>query len=249
MTKDHAPLELSGTCSPTGWEPPADLPEAEWRRFGVALSKLERGLGWLVGDWWIYGNQHYGRRKAMTEAEDWEGPSFQSCCNAASVCRRFEGYRRRELLSFSHHAAVASLPMRRVDELLDWCMETTPPRSVRELREKLGEHRVEYTSHTVEVAPRKVVYISTSDASSAPKFPRVPEAPRAADPPASPPATREIAHVMTLALAPDVYARLRRYADVVQLSTDEALERLVEEALQRNEMLVTGSNINDGPRH
>jgi hypothetical protein len=265
MTK-NAPLELSGTCSPTGWEPPADLPEAEWRAVGVALGKLERSIQWLVGDWWIYGEERgYGVRKAMTEDADWEGPSFQTCMNCATVARAFaETYRRREVLTFAHHAEVASLPQWEADVMLAWCEETTPPHSVRELRERLGKHRVEYTSHTVKVAPRKVeivshpveatprkvaVYTSASAASSAPKFPRVPEAPRAVDPPASPPAPRTIRYTMTLSLAPDNYDRLGRYAAVMELPVDEALERLVEEALERVDVLVVASNANSGPRH
>jgi hypothetical protein len=31
----------------------------------------------------------YGQRKAIVEAEDWEGPDFKTCANAAVVCRAF----------------------------------------------------------------------------------------------------------------------------------------------------------------
>ena len=33
----------------------------------------------------------------------WTGPSYQTCKDAASVCRRFERSVRRDLLSFKHH--------------------------------------------------------------------------------------------------------------------------------------------------
>jgi hypothetical protein len=44
----------------------------------------------------------------MTDSPDWKGPAFGACMNAASVCRAFETSRRREVLSFKHHAAVAT---------------------------------------------------------------------------------------------------------------------------------------------
>ena len=56
-------------------------------------------------------------RKAIVEAEDWEGPDFQTCMNAASVCRAFETSRRREVLSFRHYAEVAGPRMLIVQNL------------------------------------------------------------------------------------------------------------------------------------
>jgi hypothetical protein len=50
--------------------------------------------------WWAYGEARYGERKAIVDAEDWEGPSFEAAMNGASVCRKFETSRRREVLSF-----------------------------------------------------------------------------------------------------------------------------------------------------
>jgi hypothetical protein len=61
-----------------------------------------------------------GQRKAVVEADDWEGPEFGVCANAASICRAFETSRRREHLTFKHHAEVASLPAPEADALLDW---------------------------------------------------------------------------------------------------------------------------------
>jgi hypothetical protein len=34
--------------------------------------------------------------KAIVEAQDWDGPDFKTCANAASVARAFETSRRRE---------------------------------------------------------------------------------------------------------------------------------------------------------
>jgi hypothetical protein len=43
----------------------------------------------------------------------------------------FEFSRRRENLSFQHHAEAAALPPDEADTLLDWCEETPKPRSTR----------------------------------------------------------------------------------------------------------------------
>jgi hypothetical protein len=72
----------------------------------------------------IFGEARYGERKAIVEAEDWEGPDFKTCANAASICRSFECSRRREHLAFTHHAEVAALPPAEADALLGWCEET-----------------------------------------------------------------------------------------------------------------------------
>src|SRR5208282_2835331 len=48
---------------------------------------------------------------ALIEAEDWEGPTFQACLDAANVSRKFplESKRRRLDLTFKHHREVAAL--------------------------------------------------------------------------------------------------------------------------------------------
>ena len=86
------------------------MSEAEWREAGAVLGKVERSVSWWLGDWWAFGEARYGQRKAVVQAEDWEGPAYQTCMDAASVCRGFETSRRREDFSFQHHREVAGLP-------------------------------------------------------------------------------------------------------------------------------------------
>jgi hypothetical protein len=69
--------------------------------------------------WHVCCSARYGQRKAMVEAEEWEGPSYQTCADAAMVCRKFETSRRREVLSFNHHREVAALPPAEADAMLD----------------------------------------------------------------------------------------------------------------------------------
>jgi hypothetical protein len=71
-------------------------------------------------------------RKDLVEAEDWEGPKYQTCFNASNVCKRFEINRRRLTLSFAHHAEVAALPPAEADALLDWCERSSQPPHLRD---------------------------------------------------------------------------------------------------------------------
>jgi len=137
---------LRGQISVTAWKPPEDMPEPEWIRAGVVLRKLEQGIGWWLGDWYGFGERRYGKRKAIVNAPDWQGPNYQTCRNTLVVCAAFELSRRRYNLSFKHHAEVASLAPADADELLDWCEEPLragerEPRSTRELRAAVVEHR------------------------------------------------------------------------------------------------------------
>ena len=36
-----------------------------------------RSVSWWLGDWWAFGEALYGLRKAIVEAEDWEGPGWR----------------------------------------------------------------------------------------------------------------------------------------------------------------------------
>ena len=140
-----ARLVLPGNIKPTGWQLPSHLSEAEWLQAGIVLGRLERTVLWLIGDWWRFGNKTYGSRKALVDRRDWEGPSYQTCRNAASVAEKFQLSRRRYNLSFAHHAEVAALHPAQADHWLDWCEETIAtegkPRSVRELRAQVQRSR------------------------------------------------------------------------------------------------------------
>jgi hypothetical protein len=70
---------------------------------------IEHAVAWWIGYWWAFGEHRYGDRKAIVEAEDWAGPSFQTCVDCGTVARRFESTRRHVLLSFKHHREVAAL--------------------------------------------------------------------------------------------------------------------------------------------
>jgi len=135
---------------------PEDLPFDEWRAVGAQLGRTRSRLSWALGDWWRFGERRYGYRKALIESEDWDGPEFQTCRNAAWVCAAFsKTSRRRDILSFGHHAAVASLSADEADRLLDWCEEplrqTGRPRSIRELRDEARRREFEERHRTMRI--------------------------------------------------------------------------------------------------
>ena len=117
-------LPQAGALSKTAWDLPQNMTEADWKQAGSALSRVEGALMWWIGDWWTFGEHKYGKRKALVESDEWEGPSYQTCFNASNVCKKFESNRRRLSVPFGHHAEVASLPAEEADKILDWCEAT-----------------------------------------------------------------------------------------------------------------------------
>jgi N6-adenosine-specific RNA methylase IME4 len=97
---------------------PDELTFDEWKAQGADLARVEKGVQWWVGDWWAFGQHHYGDR-AKACAEGLFGRSFGALRNAGSVARQFETSRRRDVLSYQHHAEVASLPPGEADAVLD----------------------------------------------------------------------------------------------------------------------------------
>jgi hypothetical protein len=73
------------------------------RRFG----EIGRCSQWWLGDWIKYGNAKFGER--YSRAMKLTGYDVQSLMNMVYVASRFEISRRRENLSWSHHATLAPL--------------------------------------------------------------------------------------------------------------------------------------------
>jgi hypothetical protein len=112
-------LPRSVIANSVGLTFPAQLTEKDWQEAGRELGRAGGSLQWWIGDWWAYGEHRYGERMALVEADDWVGPSFQACMDCAAVARAFETSRRREVLTFTHHREVTSLPPAEADLLLD----------------------------------------------------------------------------------------------------------------------------------
>lgn len=87
---------------------PQNLSERSWERIGTNLRELVNSSAWWLADWLIYGEAAYGWRR-YKEAIERTGLDYQTLRNYAWVARRFEHDRRRDSLSFAHHAEVTRL--------------------------------------------------------------------------------------------------------------------------------------------
>ncbi|MEU8792999.1 LmbU family transcriptional regulator [Streptomyces sp. NPDC048643] len=98
----HATVQKSGMVFPQ------NLSERSWEQIGANLRELVNSSAWWLADWLIYGESTYGWRR-YKEAVERTGLDYQTLRNYAWVARRFEHDRRRDSLSFAHHAEVTRL--------------------------------------------------------------------------------------------------------------------------------------------
>jgi len=118
---------------------PSRLPFEAWQGIGAQLAVAASSSAWCLGDWLVYGQAAYaGRYREAVERTDLD---YQTLRNYAWVAGRFELSRRREALSFGHHAEVAALPGPEQDFWLRKAEEFGWPvmRMRREVRASLAE--------------------------------------------------------------------------------------------------------------
>jgi hypothetical protein len=120
---------------------PANLALAGWRRVGQQIALLSSSSAWWLGDWLIYGQARFPDR--YKQAVEETSLDYQTLRNYAWVARKFPVSRRRDTLSFQHHAAVASLPTAEQDLWLD--RASAGRCSVAELRARLKAAAAEST--------------------------------------------------------------------------------------------------------
>jgi hypothetical protein len=118
---------------------PRRLPFEAWVGVGAQLAVVAASSAWCLGDWLAFGQAAYGRR--YREAVERTGLDYQTLRNYAWVAGRFELSRRRDSLSFGHHAEVAALPGPEQDFWLRKAEEFGWPvmRLRREVRASLAE--------------------------------------------------------------------------------------------------------------
>jgi hypothetical protein len=100
-----------------GLKLPSRLTYDTWERAGHQIARIVDSSAWCLGDWLVYGQEEYTDR--YRRAIESVGLDYQTLRNYAWVARQFELWRRREKLSFQHHAEVASLPPDQQDVWLD----------------------------------------------------------------------------------------------------------------------------------
>ena len=97
-----------------------------WQRIAQAVNEFnlsvdqvtKRDLPWLIGDAYHYGEDNFGEDEV---ANTFDPVKFnpKTVLNRVKVCRAIPASRRRENLTFSHHAAVYALELNQQEELLD----------------------------------------------------------------------------------------------------------------------------------
>lgn len=106
---DHMSVRkrLPYTVDAVAWTPTQDLQLPQWTEVGRRLGTMGRSSQWWLGDWVRYGVSKWGEKyKAAARITGYDGHSLR---NMAYVASRFDLSRRRDKLSFSHHAEVSAL--------------------------------------------------------------------------------------------------------------------------------------------
>src|SRR4051812_45810469 len=89
----------------------------QWVLHGRRLGAIGRGVGWWIGDWLRFGNARYGEK--YVQASKITGYDVQTLMNMVYVASSVDVSRRREHLSWSHHAEVAALEPEEQERWLD----------------------------------------------------------------------------------------------------------------------------------
>jgi hypothetical protein len=79
----------------------------EWSVLGCRLAHMSSALTWALGDWLLFGQRHFAGRYRVAVRET--NLEYQTLRNYAWVAGRFSPSRRRDALSFQHHAEVAAM--------------------------------------------------------------------------------------------------------------------------------------------
>jgi hypothetical protein len=130
--------QLQAAPSPLSLPLADDLPYEQWATLLRALGLMDRAGRWWLGDALNFGERRYG--ETYSQALEDTGLAYQTLQNIAYVARRWEIYRRREKVSWSLHAEVASLPPDERDVWLDLAEEGHWTRQ--QLRESVHQARL-----------------------------------------------------------------------------------------------------------
>ncbi|GII95034.1 LmbU family transcriptional regulator [Sinosporangium siamense] len=134
-----------------GLQIPADLTFDDWEQAGCRLSGIVNSSAWWLGDWLVFGKEHYADRYQRGVLA--VGLQYQTLRNYAWVSRQFEFHRRRASLSFQHHAELASLPVEEQERWLDRAEDMRW--TTKQLRSAIRLARSNSTEESRQVAPTR----------------------------------------------------------------------------------------------
>lgn len=145
---DHGVIVIGDKLrwTPVGLEISGELLPDEWFSVFKFIRRVQSGIQWIIGDWLVYGEEKLG--KTYPELAQITHYSEKTLRNLAAVARAVPMSRRRDTLSFGHHAAIAALPAPGQQQWLDYAAEQGL--SVMALRRALGQ-----TPHPAETDERR----------------------------------------------------------------------------------------------
>ena len=153
----NSPLTLPSqkvTISPIGLQIDSELTFDEWKALAESLGQAARSIGFIVGDWLVYGQNLFGtegfpERKVDSAsyelAIDATGLDRSTLQNYAYVSRSIPYSVRTERLSWEHHRLMAKLPEPEQERWIGICIDEDEAGrriSTRRLRKSLSLGRV-----------------------------------------------------------------------------------------------------------
>lgn len=137
LTTANSDRARGATISPVAWEADESIGVREWVQAGQRLGAMTRCSQWWLGDWVRYGAARWGEK--YKEASRITGYDVQSLRNIAYIAGSVEASRRRDDLTWSHHAEVSSLEPAEQDRWL--ALAASERMSVADLRVELRAAR------------------------------------------------------------------------------------------------------------
>jgi hypothetical protein len=125
VTNLPAPINHQNTILPDPSAPiftnsglilPEDITFEDWAAIGQKLQWINKAIHWWIGDWIRFGERKWG--EVYTQALEDTPFAYQTLANDVWVASAIESSRRKENLTFSHHAVVAALPPAEQDSWL-----------------------------------------------------------------------------------------------------------------------------------
>lgn len=142
VLKEGVPLQLGQfRLDQTGLVVQGEPTFEEWEKVGAFLLKIEASNRWWRGDWILYGETRDGWGDHYEHACSELGLEYSTVRNLKSISKQFQLSRRRDNLGWDHHEAVAGLPEKEQERLLD--LAETVPLTYRELRKVVRDVRHE----------------------------------------------------------------------------------------------------------
>jgi hypothetical protein len=132
-----APARHDGSITAIAWSAAGELEYRDWVLEGRRIGIMWRGSPWWIGDWLLYGTARWG--EMYVQAAKITGYDPKTLRNMRYVASRFDLSLRRDNLTWSHHALLASLER---DAQKYWLERASADRlSVEDLRIELRAER------------------------------------------------------------------------------------------------------------